>query len=138
MYKLCYHKNMNCVNNTPIVGNLQTIAINRGTSIRLKAQRLDVDGEPILTQAEEIYFIIKKKWTDKTALITKDLSDMTFDSDGFYHFSITPSDTENLSYGRYVWDFTAIEADDTYRAKPAHGFFIVGNSAGWIINETED
>ena len=50
---------MKCPNTTPIVGNLQTIGINRGTSIRLKAQRLDVDGEPILTQAEEIYFIVK-------------------------------------------------------------------------------
>lgn len=129
---------MNCPNNTPIVGNIQLIGINRGTSIKLKAQRLDVDNEPILTKAEEIYFIVKKRWTDKTALITKDLSNMTFDSQGYYHFIIEPSDTENLAYGQYVWDFTAVEANDTYRAKPAHGYFIVGNSAGWIINETED
>lgn len=129
---------MNCPNNTPIVGNIQLIGINRGTSIKLKAQRLDVDNEPILTKAEEIYFIVKKRWTDKTALITKDLSNMTFDSQGYYHFTIEPSDTENLAYGQYVWDFTAVEANDTYRAKPAHGYFIVGNSAGWIINETED
>ena len=86
---------MNCPNNTPIVGNIQLIGINRGTSIKLKAQRLDVDNEPILTKAEEIYFIVKKRWTDKTALITKDLSDMTFDSQGYYHFTIEPSDTEN-------------------------------------------
>ena len=129
---------MNCPNRTPIVGNLQTIGINRGVSIRLKAQRIDGNGQPILTQAEEIYFIVKKRWTDKTALITKDLSNMTFDSEGYYHFTIYPEDTENLDYGQYVWDFTAIEADDTYRAKPAHGFFVIGNSAGWIINETED
>lgn len=129
---------MNCPNRTPIVGNLQTIGINRGVSIRLKAQRLDYQGQPILTKAEEIYFIVKKRWTDKIALITKDLSNMTFDSEGYYHFTIYPSDTENLDYGQYVWDFTAIEANDTYRAKPAHGFFIIGNSAGWIINETED
>lgn len=128
---------MICPNNTPIVGNLQTIGINRGTSLRLKAQRLDYNGEVITTKAEEIYFIIKKRWTDETALITKDLSDMLFDEDAYYHFTITPSDTENLPYGEYVWDFTAIEDNDTYRQKPAHGIFIVGNSAGWIINETE-
>lgn len=129
---------MNCPNRTPIVGNLQTIGINRGVSIRLKAQRIDGNGQPIRTKAEEIYFIVKKRWTDKTALITKDLSNMKFDGQGYYHFTIFPEDTENLDYGQYVWDFTAIEANDTYRAKPAHGFFVIGNSAGWIINETED
>lgn len=128
---------MNCPNNTPIVGNIQLIGINRGTSINLKAQRLDIDNEPILTKAEEIYFIVKKRWTDKTALIKKDLSDMTFDEEGYYHFTITPTDTENLEYGQYVWDFTAVDANETYRAKPAHGYLAIGNSAGWIINETE-
>lgn len=128
---------MNCPNNTPIVGNLQTIGINRGTSISLKVQRLDIDGEPILKTAQEVYFIVKKRWTDKTALITKDLSDMNFDNQGYYHFTIFPNETENLPYGQYVWDLTAIDADDTYRAKPAHGCLTIGNSAGWIINETE-
>lgn len=128
---------MICPNNTPIVGNLQTIGINRGTSLKLRAQRKNYEGKPITEIAEEIYFIVKKRWTDKTALITKDLSDMVFDEEGYYHFTIKPEDTENLPYGEYVWDFTAIEDNDAYRQKPAHGIFIVGNSAGWIINETE-
>jgi len=127
---------MNCANQTPIVGNLQTLSINRGTYLGLKAQRLNMDGTPILTQADAVYFIIKKNWTDKTALITISLDDMTFDSEGYYHFSIAPSATENLPYGKYVWDFTSVYGDDAYRAKPAHGIFIVGNSSGWIINET--
>lgn len=128
---------MICPNNTPIVGNLQTIGINRGTSLRLRARRIDYKGDIITEKAEEIYFIVKKRWTDKTALITKDLSDMYFDENSYYHFTITPQDTENLPYGQYVWDFTAIEDNDAYRQKPARGIFIVGNSAGWIINETE-
>ena len=128
---------MICPNNTPIVGNLQTIGINRGTSLRLRAQRLDCNGEPITQKAQEIYFIVKKRWTDEKPLIIKDLSDMSFDSEYFYHFTIKPEDTENLAYGQYVWDFTAVEDDNKYRQKPAKGYFIVGNSAGWIINETE-
>lgn len=128
---------MICPNNTPIVGNLQTIGINRGTSLKLKAQRIDTSGNPITTEAEEIYFIVKKRWTDKEALITIDKSQMTFDENYYYHFTIKPTDTENLAYGNYVWDFTAVEDNDNYRAKPAHGYFIIGNSAGWIINETE-
>lgn len=128
---------MNCGANTPIVGDLQTLSLNRGTTAKFKAQRLDAEGNPILTQAEELYFVVKKRWTDETPAILIDLSKMTFDAEGNYHFTITPEDTENLPYGRYVWDFTSVEDNDAYRAKPAHGYLVIGNSAGWIINETE-
>lgn len=129
---------MNCGANTPIVGDLQTLSLNRGTTAKFKAQRLDAEGNPILTQAEELYFVVKKRWTDETPAILIDLSKMTFDAEGYYHFTITPEDTENLAYGRYVWDFTPVEDNDAYRAKPAHGYLVIGNSAGWIINETEN
>lgn len=130
---------MNCAsnNNTPIVGKLQTLSLNRGTSFKLRGRRIDADGEPILTEPEELYFIVKKKWTDKTALITKTLEDMDFDEDGYYHFTIFPEETENLDYGTYVWDFTPVDNNNVYRQKPAHGNLIIGNSSGWIINETE-
>lgn len=127
---------MDCTNQTPIVGNLQTIAINRGTYLGLKAQRKNMDGTPITVKADAIYFIVKKKWTDKTALITKTLDDMTFDEQGYYHFNIQPEDTENLPYGKYVWDFTSLQDNlSGYRFKPAHGIFVIGNSSGWIINQ---
>lgn len=128
---------MECTSNTPIVGELQTLSINRGTYVGYKAQRINMDGTPILVEADAIYFVVKKQWTDKNAVIIKTLDDMTFDEEGFYHFSINPEDTENLPYGNYVWDFTSVHNDNSYRAKPAHGKFIIGNSAGWIINQTE-
>ena len=126
---------MDCTNQTPIVGNLQTIAINRGTYLGLKAQRKNMDGTPILVEADAVYFIVKKKWTDETPIIKKTLEDMTFDEQGYYHFSINPTDTENLQYGKYVWDFTSVHNTNSYRAKPAHGIFVVGNSSGWIVNQ---
>lgn len=129
---------MRACTNVPIVGGLQTLSLNRGTSLGLKAQRIDADGNVIMQRAEEIYFTVKNKWTDTTYVIQKSLSDMTFDQQGYYHFTIAPEDTEQLSYGQYVWDFTAVEDNEAYRAKPAHGYFVIGNSAGWIINETED
>ena len=138
MIKVCYDKNMNCPQNTPIVGGLQTIGINRGTSLKLKAQRLDYNNQPIKTEADAIYFVVKKCWKNKTALIKKTKDDMTFDSNGFYHFTILPDDTEDLPYGKYVWDFTAEQDVDNYRAKPSHGYLIVGNSACWIVNESEE
>lgn len=130
---------MNCVdnNNTPIVGNLQTLSLNRGTTFKLRGRRIDAEGNPILTTPEELYFIVKKRWTDKTALITKTLEDMEFDEDGYYHFTILPEETENLDYGKYVWDFTPVDDNNIYRQKPAHGYLIIGNSSGWIVNETE-
>lgn len=128
---------MSYQDNTPIVGNLQTISLNRGTSLNIKARRRDKNGNPILSPAQNVYFVVKKQWTDKDALINIDIDRMTFDSEGYYHFTITPEDTEKLRYGQYVWDFTSVENNNQYRAKPAHGYLIVGNSAGWIINETE-
>lgn len=133
---MCYHKIMNCSSITPIVGNLQTIGINRGTSLRLKAQRIDYQNNPILVKATSAFFVVKKCWKNQDALITKTLDDMTFDENGYYHFAIKPEDTENLPYGKYVWDFTANQTDD-YRAKPSHGYLIVGNSACWIVNQDE-
>jgi len=128
---------MNCCQNVPIVGNLQSLSLNRGTTLKLKGQRLDEDGEPIMQPAQKAYFVVKKKWTDKTPAINKSLEDMTFDEDGFYHITITPEDTENLDYGKYVWDFTAVENSDEYRVKPARGYLLIGNSSGWIVNEKE-
>lgn len=128
---------MNCSNQTPIVGELQTLSINRGTSIGYKTQRINQDGTPILEKADAVYFVVKKKWTDEVALITKSIDDMTFDEEGYYHFKILPSETESLPYGTYVWDFTTEYGVNDYRAKPAHGKFIIGNSAGWIANETQ-
>ena len=118
---------------TPIVGNLQTIKLNRGTTLNLSATRLDEDGVVISAKATTALFCVKKDWTDEQALITKTLDDMEF-ADGTYSFSLKPEDTEELPYGKYVWDLTFTDGDD-YRAKPAHGYLIVGNSAGWVENE---
>lgn len=133
-----YAKSMNCASNTPIVGNIQTISINRGTSLKLKARRIDYDDEPILTEADGIFFAVKKCWKNKEALILKNKEDMVFDKDGYYHFTIEPEETENLPYGKYVWDFTTRENKENYRFKPSRGYLIIGNSACWIINESEE
>lgn len=129
---------MNCRQIVPVVGNTQTIAINRGTSLKLKAQRKDYNNNPITIEAEGVYFVIKKCWKDKEALVKIDKSQMTFDEQGYYHFTILPEMTENLDYGKYVWDFTATEDSGNYRAKPSRGYFVIGNSACWIVNESEE
>ena len=117
---------------TPIVGTLQTIKINRGTSQKFTAKRVAEDGTPITAKATTALFVVKPDWTDAEASITKTLDDMEF-ADGTYSFSLKPEDTEELPYGKYVFDLTF--TDDDYRVKPAKGYLIIGNSAGWQANE---
>lgn len=117
---------------TPIVGNLQTIKLNRGTTLNLSATRKDKNGNIITAEAPEALFVVKNDWTDEQALITKTQDDMTF-SNGTYSFGLAVADTESLPYGQYVWDLTF--TDDNYRAKPAHGYLVIGNSAGWVANQ---
>lgn len=127
---------MNCTQNVPIVGGLQTLKLNRGVTKKYRARRIDYSGNPILTEASAVYFIVKKRWTDTEPLIKKTLDDMTFDEDGYYHFEIAPEETETLPYGQYVWDWTSETGNgESYRAKPAHGYLVIGNSAGWLVNE---
>ena len=124
---------MNYQDSIPIIGELQTIALNRGTTLELSATRRNEQGT-IIDEAEEVYFVVKKRWSDKEGLIVKSLKDMKFNN-GKYTFTLFPEDTENLPYGQYVWDFTVVDDNNEYRVKPAHGYLIVGNSAGWISNE---
>ena len=124
---------MNYQDSIPIIGELQTIALNRGTTLELSATRRNGQGV-IIEEADEVYFVVKKRWSDKEGLIIKSRKDMTFNN-GKYFFTLFPEDTENLPYGQYVWDFTVVDDNNEYRAKPAHGYLIVGNSAGWISNE---
>ena len=124
---------MNYQDAIPIIGELQTISLNRGTTLELSAVRKS-GSATILEEAENVYFVVKKRWSDKEGLIIKDINDMKFEN-GKYSFTIKPEDTENLPYGQYVWDFTVIDDENAYRIKPAHGYLVVGNSAGWISNE---
>lgn len=102
----------------------------------LKAQRLDLDDEPIIEPSAQVYFVIKNMWRDTSYYVKKTLGDgITFDSDGWYHITIEPEDTENMPYGKYVWDFTVVEDGGDYREKPARGYLVVGNSSGWIVNQ---
>ena len=117
---------------TPIVGTLQTIKINRGTSQKFTAKRVAEDGTPITTKATTALFVVKPDWTDAEASITKTLDDMEF-ADGTYSISLKPEDTEVLPYVLSVWALTF--TDDGYRVKPAKGYLIIGNSAGWQANE---
>lgn len=78
----------------------------RGDTFSFKFQRKNLNDEPILVQAEKMWFTVKKNYKKTDKLIQKTLSDKTisFDEDGYYHIIIEHDDTKNLKYGDYVWD----------------------------------
>lgn len=76
----------------------------RGDSKRLKFQRLDAHGDPILLTPSAMYFTVKRNCDTKEFIFQKKLSDMTLGDDGYWHFTINPSDTETVPYETYAYD----------------------------------
>lgn len=106
--------------------------ITRGDTKALYFQR-KVNGEPILTEAQEVYFTIKNNYYEKNYLIQKTLDDMTFDEEGKYHFVINPEDTDKLNYGDYVFDIEV--KTDTYTKTIAKGIFKITEEVTFVENE---
>jgi len=87
--------------------------LRRGDTGKFKFQRLDAEGQPITTIADEVYFTVKKNTKTQDYLIQKKLEDMTFDEDGTYHFVIEPEDTNSLKYSDdYVYDIEVTQDGD--------------------------
>lgn len=86
--------------------------ITRGDNKTFKFQRKSKDGSVITTIPTEIYFTVKKDYSYTDFLIQKRLSNggITFNTeDNFYRFEFTPEDTNELSFGEYVYDIEKTE-----------------------------
>ena len=105
----------------------------RGDTAKFKFQRLDANGEPILIRAQRIYFTVKLKYTDAAFILQKTIDDMTFDNEGFYHFVIEPSDTDNLMFGDYVYDIEVIT--DEYKQTISLGKLALMKEVTHVGNE---
>lgn len=86
--------------------------ITRGDTRHYKFQRKDENGNVILKKADKIYFTVKNNEVEIKPLFQKTIDDMIFDSDGFYHFSILPEDTNKLPYRIYYYDIERIVEGD--------------------------
>lgn len=94
-------------------GELIVMELIRGDTKTFTFRRVSRDTkEPILTKATKVYFTVKRNATDKQPLFQKTIDDMTFDEDGYYHFTILPEDTNDLSFGQYVYDIEVIVGDN--------------------------
>ena len=109
--------------------------LRRGDTGKFKFQRLDAEGEPITTIADEVYFTVKKNTKTQDYIIQKTLDDMAFDNDGTYHFTIEPKDTENLKYFDYVYDIEVTQGGDV--STIAFGKFVLQDEVTFAANKGE-
>ena len=109
------------------------IEITRGDTAQFKFQRKDNDGNPILSVATKVYFTIKKHYSFSNFVLQKTIDDMTFDEDGYYHFTINPQDTNELSFGEYEYDIEVIV--DDYKQTISKGVFKITKEVTHANNE---
>lgn len=89
------------------------ISLPRGDIRNIKFKVTDKDGKTFTTDFDEIYITFKRGFYDEKALFQKKLTDgdITKDENNYYHFTIEAEDTNNLSYGDYVFDIELLIAD---------------------------
>lgn len=106
----------------------------RGDTRAYKFKRHLLDGTIITEEPESLYFTIKRSFNSKDFVVQKKLSDMSYmEEDEYWHFIIEPEDTENLSYGTYVFDLQAVQ--DGFKTTIAKGQFIIETEVTFKINE---
>ena len=110
--------------------NNQAITMIRGTSATFSLTIEDESGNPYTLQADEVLrFGIKTTPTDSQYIFSVDFN--VPDTDGSYSFSISPADTENLSFGSYWYDVGLQSGEDDYwNVIPASAFYLAYNVTG--------
>lgn len=109
------------------------LSVIRGDTARWKFQRRDMNGDVILTQADELYFTVKKNYNTSDYILQKTISDFIFDNDGTYHLILAAEDTELLKYGDYVFDIEV--TTNEYVQTIAKGKFIIAEESTWVSNK---
>ena len=86
----------------------------RGDTLNLKFKRIDRNGEVIKEKPEKLFFTVKNSYYDKDYLFQKSLEKGTIsydENDNYYRFTIEPEDTNNLIFGKYVYDIEVVNLD---------------------------
>lgn len=81
------------------------LSITRGDYKRFKFQRKNRQKEVITEMPEKMYFTVKQNENEKNVLFRKTLENgITKDAENYYHIEILPSDTDELEFGKYIYD----------------------------------
>ena len=76
----------------------------------------------LVSDFDEIFFTVKKTFTDRMFLFQKRLSTggIKLTEEGAYQFTIQPKDTDRLPFGSYVFDIEVIRGDDIKQTFTGH------------------
>lgn len=112
--------------------SVQPIAIVRGTTNSFSIGIEDIlTGEPYTLETGEVLrFGVKRRPEDAECIFTKEITEA--DEDGCYPFTISPSDTLELDFGRYWYDVGLQDGTAYYPIIAASPFDIA-----WNITERE-
>lgn len=77
---------------------------------REQAFSVKLNNEPFIEQFDDIYFTVKKIFSEKKYKFQKRLSDgdIEYLGNGMYQFCIMPEDTDELNMGEYVFDIELV------------------------------
>ena len=93
----------------------KSIEFTRGDTCPVSFELTDENGQPLnLTNTDEIYFTVKKDYSNPNVLFQKKLSTGDITQDGInFSLVIMPTDTQTLPYGDYVFDICLKSIDLT-------------------------
>ncbi len=86
------------------------ITLPRGDIRQITFMVESADGIPYDGEITEIYFTVKRYYSEKAAILQKKLStgEIISDGDGQYHFTLYPEDTDNLQFTKYAFDIEIV------------------------------
>ena len=106
----------------------------RGDSKAYQFQRFNKNTKKVITiKPDTLYMTVKKNYDTKDYLFQKKKEDFVIDDDGTYHFEIQPHETDNLKYGKYVYDIQA--TTDGKVTTILKGVFEIDKESTWADNE---
>lgn len=109
------------------------ISINRGDSKGFKFCR-KLNNEIITERAEKVYFTVKTNSKSENILLQKTIQDMIFDNEGYYHFKLEPSDTDDFFYGSFPCDIEIFNESENYK-KTTLGTLTIEKEVTFVGNE---
>jgi protein associated with RNAse G/E len=81
----------------------------RGDSKTITFQRKNKNGEVIAEKPDKMYLTIKQNEYEKQALIQKTFDNGIRFENSTYYVDFVPEDTDNLSFGDYIYDIEIIK-----------------------------
>ena len=106
--------------------------LTRGDSGQYNFQRINADGEVIMSTPTTLDFTVKRSYSDRAPVFQKKIGDMEMDDQGFWHFTINPEDTETLEIATYVYDIEV--SDGGYVQTISKGSLKLLPEATWVSN----